>query len=71
MNTEREIREEVLRRAGGFCEDCHQPASWETDYHLVIHHIKPRGMGGSRHLYQPDELVAICAQCHNARHGLS
>jgi 5-methylcytosine-specific restriction endonuclease McrA len=39
------------------CEVCGRPAS-------DIHHIQPRGMGGSKFRDTPDNLIALCRFCH-------
>jgi 5-methylcytosine-specific restriction endonuclease McrA len=46
------------------CSNCSAQA---TD----IHHIKSRGMGGSKRLDVPDNLIALCRRCHNAAHGIT
>ena len=30
-----------------------------------IHHIQPRGMGGSKERDTPDNLIAMCRPCHH------
>ncbi|WP_394327387.1 HNH endonuclease [Halopelagius longus] len=37
-----------------------------TDATLDVHHIVPRGQGGSDRF---SNLVALCRQCHDAAHG--
>lgn len=39
------------------CEICMSKA-------VDIHHIKPRGMGGSKKSDTPDNLMALCRRCH-------
>jgi hypothetical protein len=39
------------------CEVCGVVAS-------DIHHIQPRGMGGSKLRDTPDNLIALCRPCH-------
>ena len=39
------------------CEVCDQRA-------VDIHHITPRGMGGSKHRDTLDNLMALCRTCH-------
>jgi 5-methylcytosine-specific restriction endonuclease McrA len=39
------------------CEVCGVAAS-------DIHHIQPRGMGGSKLRDTPDNLIALCRPCH-------
>ena len=40
------------------CEVCGQSA-------VDIHHIQPRGMGGSKFRDTPDNLIALCRVCHH------
>lgn len=40
------------------CEICGAEA-------VDIHHIEPRGMGGSRDADRIDNLMALCRECHN------
>ena len=51
--------------------DCfyHQPGDWigceVCDTTAVdIHHIEPRGMGGSKEKDTPENLMALCRDCH-------
>ena len=30
-----------------------------------IHHIEPRGMGGSKLMDTPENLMALCRECHH------
>jgi 5-methylcytosine-specific restriction endonuclease McrA len=39
------------------CEVCQSKA-------VDIHHITPRGMGGSKHRDTLDNLMALCRMCH-------
>lgn len=55
----------VYLRAFGFttadfipCEVCGLKA-------VDIHHIHPRGMGGSKSKDVPENLMALCRHCHN------
>ena len=41
-----------------FCEVCNRRA-------VDIHHIEPRGMGGSKLLDTPENLMALCRECHH------
>lgn len=41
-----------------FCEIC---GAYATD----IHHIERRGMGGSKHKDVPENLMALCRNCHD------
>jgi len=40
------------------CEVCNRRA-------VDIHHIEPRGMGGSKLLDTPENLMALCRECHH------
>lgn len=40
------------------CEVCSKKA-------VDIHHIQPRGMGGSKKLDTIDNLMALCRECHH------
>ncbi len=40
------------------CEVCNRRA-------VDIYHIEPRGMGGSKLLDTPENLMALCRECHH------
>ena len=40
------------------CEVCNKPA-------VDIHHIEPRGMGGSKTKDTIQNLMALCRECHH------
>lgn len=40
------------------CEVCGAQA-------IDIHHIQPRGMGGSKLRDNPENLIALCRSCHH------
>lgn len=40
------------------CEVCNRPAN-------SVHHIDARGMGGSKLLDTPENLMALCRECHH------
>lgn len=47
----------------------HEPGDWigceVCDATAVdIHHINPRGMGGSKEKDAPENLMALCRECH-------
>lgn len=44
------------------CEYCGSRA-------VDIHHIKSRGMGGSKNLDYIENLIALCRHCHDEAHG--
>jgi len=67
---------QVIRRDGFKCQDCgvammeglsHGPiigkSKWGADLYLAfeVHHILPRGLGGSDH---PANLKLVCQDCH-------
>jgi hypothetical protein len=60
-------RERLLARSGGLCELCNQPPDWRG---LSVHHLKPKGMGGTTHQYTDDELRLVCGLCHAALHHI-
>ena len=55
-----ETRLAVLERAKGVCEDC------STDHSLELHHLHYRTVGEE----EPDDLLALCRDCHHQRHRL-
>lgn len=59
----RNKREAVIERDRGQCVNCGAPG---PDTTLDVHHIVPRGQGGSDKL---SNLVLLCRQCHDAVHG--
>jgi hypothetical protein len=54
------IREQVMNRAGGMCERCHQQQASEP------HHVKYPPWG---EFDVPENLLALCHQCHCEIHG--
>lgn len=63
----KEVREFVWKRAGGLCEECRSPGDWRG---LQTHHKKPKRMGGSKRLDDPENLELLCADCHVRKHRL-
>lgn len=59
----RETREAVHERDRGQCVNC---GATDPDSILDVHHIVPRGRGGSDQL---SNLALLCRQCHDAAHG--
>lgn len=55
MTSWREIRTQVLRRDNYQCQSCGKGTSGQ------VHHIIPRGKGGSHHL---SNLMTLCGKCH-------
>lgn len=58
-----EVRDLVLRRAGGSCERCGIPS-----YRYEFHHRRPRGMGGSRNsaTNRASNCILLCPSCHRS-----
>lgn len=63
----RQVEAEVLTRSGGLCELCRSPGDFRG---LQLHHKVLKGMGGSKHEYQAEELILLCAPCHSEQHGI-
>lgn len=61
MQVQREIREQVIERDRGECQNCCASVGQSGD----VHHIVPRGKGGSDKL---SNLRLLCRQCHDAVH---
>lgn len=62
------VREWVLARAKGVCENCQQHAPFVSDEnvpYLEVHHLKPLAQGGSDRV---SNTVALCPNCHRAMH---
>ena len=62
------VKDYVLRRAGGICESCMQPAPFTTKAglpYLEPHHINRLSDGGLDH---PKYIGAICPACHKEIH---
>lgn len=36
---------------------------------IEIHHVKPRGMGGSKYRDNIENLMAVCRKCHEENEG--
>lgn len=34
-----------------------------------VHHVKPKGMGGSKKLDYPENLIGLCRKCHTDAHA--
>ena len=60
-NLDRETRKAVYRRDGYQCALC------SSTRYLAIHHVIPRGQGGSR--TDPMNLITLCRVCHMQVHG--
>jgi 5-methylcytosine-specific restriction protein A len=62
------IREYALRRSGGQCEGCSQPAPFAKpngEPFLEVHHLLRLADGG---IDSPDSVAAICPNCHRRCH---
>ena len=60
-NITAKTRKEVYRRDGYVCALC---GNHDT---LQIHHVIPRGQGGSDF---PENLITLCSKCHAQAHGI-
>lgn len=54
-------RKAIYRRDGYRCALC------DSTKYIQLHHIIPRGAGGTDH---PHNLITLCADCHAAAHGM-
>lgn len=69
----RPLREQILQRDGGLCQDCLAQGRL-TDTDLAVHHlISPFIVGLSQQdfdylAWNPDNLITLCRECHNRRH---
>lgn len=59
-NISNEVRRGIYKRDGFRCALC------DSTEGLQIHHVIPRGVGGSS---SPMNLICLCWRCHNAAHG--
>ena len=57
----------LLERSNGFCEHCHNLPDWRG---LSRHHLKHKGMGGTKHIFTDFEIEMWCGICHDAEHGV-
>jgi hypothetical protein len=57
-----DTREAVHERDRGQCANCRASG---PDVTLDVHHIVPRGRGGSNRM---SNLILLCRQCHDAAH---
>jgi len=48
------------------CEVCGKVGIIPDD--IDIHHIEPKGMGGSKLKDNPENLIALCRTCHEYAH---
>lgn len=61
MQVQKQIREQVIERDRGKCQNCCASVGQSGD----VHHVVPRGKGGSDRL---SNLVLLCRECHDAVH---
>ena len=59
-NLTNETRKAVYRRDGYRCALC------DSTRFLQIHHVMPRGKGGTN---SPHNLITLCSDCHALAHG--
>lgn len=73
------VKKKVLERSGGLCEFilistripvgtvCGCSGDWRG---LVMHHIRRKGMGGSKKLDTEENLMMVCGYHHSLLHGI-
>lgn len=61
MQVQKQIREQVIERDRGKCQNCCASVGQSGD----VHHVVPRAKGGSDRL---SNLVLLCRECHDAVH---
>jgi len=64
------VREYVIQRAQGLCEECVRQGRVEAG--TEVDHIQPLTESNWRDwniAYNPDNLQLLCRECHAARHG--
>lgn len=49
------------------CPECGRPPDFRG---MHKHHIKPKGMGGSKERDVEANIQWLCARCHAAKHGI-
>ncbi|WP_370213456.1 HNH endonuclease [Roseovarius sp.] len=62
------VRDYILARANGKCEDCGEPAPFLTPSHtpfLEVHHIRRLSDGGPD---DPRFMIGLCPNCHRGAH---
>lgn len=60
-NLDKKTRKAVYARDGYRCALC------DCTQYIQIHHVIPRGEGGTDH---PHNLITLCAACHGLAHGI-
>lgn len=61
-NIPNSVRKMIYRRDGYRCALC------DSTRYLQIHHVIPRGEGGSDY---PENLITLCSVCHGQAHGIN
>lgn len=61
-NIPNSVRKMIYRRDGYRCALC------DSTRYLQIHHVIPRGEGGSDY---PENLITLCSVCHGQAHGVN
>lgn len=57
----------IVERSSGYCECCGRCPDWRG---IQVHHLRPKGMGGTMRIYEDSELIALCGKCHSAMHHI-
>lgn len=60
------FRHVIYDRCIGACELCTAGIRFEE---MEVHHVKGRGLGGSKRDDVPEAVLGICVPCHRARHN--
>lgn len=64
-----EVKDQVIDRDDGECQDCGAPVATRSRLGVKeahVHHRTPKAEGGTD---DPENLVTLCRDCHNDRHG--
>lgn len=62
---EKELRQKLMVRCKGLCENCHKPPDWRG---LSKHEIKFRSRGGN--CLDPENCIMLCGRCHHEKHHI-
>lgn len=60
---------DVYKKYFGYGEQEFCPCERCGDEAVDVHHIKPKGMGGSKLLDYIENLIGLCRICHNMSHA--
>lgn len=63
--SEKELRQILLERCKGLCENCHNPPDFRG---LSKHEIRFRSRGGNP--LDPENCLMLCGKCHNDKHHI-